>query len=159
MTHLMSGPGGALATIAALVGLFLGAGALGGTLAEAFAPGSWIAAVAGFFALPLAFAVGMQAWYGLALLILIPRLLGRIRGPRGGPEPARPTSGIGIPGSFVFLPLSSAAGAAAGVVVGLASPTHSVWLVALVYWLVGTLHGALAWRLARWGVLIPPESV
>lgn len=155
----MSAPAGTLATIAAFVGLFLGAGALGGTLAEALAPGSWIAAVAGFFALPIAFAVGMQAWYGLALLILIPRLLGRIRGMRGGPAPIRQTSGISIPGAFVFLPLSSAAGAAAGLVVGLASPTHSVWLVALVYWLVGTLHGALAWRLARGGVLVPPESL
>ena len=78
---------------------------------------------------------------------------------RGGPAPIRQTSGISIPGAFVFLPLSSAAGAADGLVVGLASPTHSVWLVALVYWLVGTLHGALAWRLARGGVLVPPESL
>jgi hypothetical protein len=44
-------------------------------------------------------------------------------------------------------------------VVGLASSTHPAWLVALVYWLVGTGHGALAWRLARRGVLMPPESI
>jgi len=150
---------GALAIIAAFVGLFLGGGAVGGALAAAFAPGSWIAAVAGFFALPLAFAAGMQAWYGLALLSLIPRLLGRLRGgPARSAQGARARGG-GIPGSFVFLPLGSAAGAAAGLVVGLASSTHSGWLVALVYWLVGTGYGALTWRLARGGVLIPPESL
>ena len=58
----MHTPAGTLAVIAAFVGLFLGGAALGGALAEAFAPGSWIASVAGFFALPLAFAAGLQAW-------------------------------------------------------------------------------------------------
>ena len=128
-------------------------------MAEAFAPGSWIAAVAGFFALPLAFAAGMQAWYGLALLSLIPRLLGRVRGLQAGPAPSGEAPSRSIPGSFVFLPLGSVAGAAAGIVVGLASSAHPTWLVALVYWLVGTGHGAAAWRLARGGVLIPPESI
>jgi hypothetical protein len=51
------------------------------------------------------------------------------------------------------------AGLVSGLVVGIMSPTHPAWLVALLYWLVGTGHGALAWRLARMGVLIPPESV
>lgn len=148
-----------LAIIAAFVGLFLGGAAIGGALADVYAPGSWIAAVAGFFALPLAFAVGLQAWYGLALLSLIPRLLGRVRGVQAQRAPSGQTPGAGIPGSFVFLPLGSVAGAAAGIVVGLASSTHPAWLVALVYWLVGTGHGALAWRLARGGVLIPPESI
>ena len=152
-------PAGTLAIVTALVGLFLGGGALGGALAEAFAPGSWIAAVAGFFALPLAFAGGLQAWYGLALLSLIPRLLGRALRLRPQPVPSEQVAGRSIPGSFVFLPLGSAAGAAAGMVVGLASSTHPTWVVALVYWLVGTGHGALAWRLARAGILIPPESI
>jgi hypothetical protein len=145
-----------LAVIAAFAGLFLGGAAIGGALAGVYAPGSWIAAVAGFFALPLAFAVGLQAWYGLALLSLIPRLLGRLWGSKTPPERV-PVAGI--PGSFVFLPLSAGAGATAGLVVGLASSTQPAWLVALVYCLVGTGHGALAWRLARGGVLIPPESV
>jgi hypothetical protein len=150
---------GTLAITAAFAGLFLGGAALGGALAEAFAPGSWIAAVAGFFALPLAFAAGMQAWYGLALLSLIPRLLARMRGSQARPAPRGQALNASIPGSFVFLPLGSLAGAAAGMVVGLASSTHPAWLVALVYWLVGTGHGALAWRLARRKVLIPPESI
>lgn len=112
----MPAAAGTLAIVAAFAGLFLGGAATGGALAEVFAPGSWVAAVAGF-------------------------------------------SAPGIPGSLVFLPLGSVAGAAAGMVVGLASSTHPAWLVALVYWLVGTGHGALAWRLARRGVLMPPESI
>lgn len=152
-------PPGTLAIIGAFAGLFLGGGALGGALAEVFASGSWIAAVAGFFALPLAFAVSMQLWYGLALLSLIPRLIGRMRGMSPPPPLRRHAPGAGIPGSFVFLPLSSVAGAAAGIVVGLASSTHPFWLIALVYWLVGTGHGAVARRLARAGVLMPPESI
>lgn len=147
-----------LAIIAAFLGLFLGGAAAGGALAGAFAPGSWIAEVVGFFALPLAFAAGLQAWYGLALLSLIPRFLGWLRGSRPLPVRRRQSASSSIPGSFVFLPLGSVAGATAGIVVGLASSTHPGWLVALVYWIVGTGHGALAWRLAHRGFLIPPES-
>ena len=150
---------GTLAILAAFVGLSLGGAAIGGALAEVFAPGSWIAAVAGFFALPVAFAGGLQAWYGLALLSLIPRLLGRLRGSPARPATSGQPPGAGIPGSFVFLPLSSGAAALAGIAVGLASSTHPAWLAALVYWLVGTCHGALAWRLAQGGFLMPPESI
>ena len=150
---------GTLGIIAALVGLFLGGAAVGGAMAGVFAPESWIASVAGFFALPVAFAIGLQAWYGLALLSVIPLLLGRARGSRGPRDPSVQTSRMSIPGSFVFLPLSSVAGAIAGIVVGLASSTHPLWLVALLYWTVGTGHGALAWRLARGGFLMPPESI
>jgi hypothetical protein len=147
------------ATIAAFLGLFLGGAAIGGGLAGAFAAGSWIAAVAGFFALPLAFAGGLQAWYGLALLILVPRVLGNLLGLSSAPVPRGPAARPSIPGSFVFLPFSSVAGAAAGIVVGLASSTHPAWVVAVVYWIVGTAHGAFAWRLARGGYLMPPESI
>jgi hypothetical protein len=58
-----------------------------------------------------------------------------------------------------LLPLSSAAGALAGIVTGMMSSTASVWLVVLAYWLAGTAHGLLAWRLARGGALLPPESI
>jgi len=154
----MSSAPGPFIILAAFVGLFFGGAAVGGALAEAFAPGSWIAAVAGFFALPLAFAFGLQGWYGLALLSLIPRLLGRLRGLRRLDGRSGRAKGASIPGSFVFLPLGSLAGATAGIVVGLVSPTHPAWLVVLVYWTVGTGHGAVAWRLARGRYLLPPES-
>lgn len=132
--------------------LFLGAGALGGCLSRGLAPGSWPAEVVGFFALPVAFAIGMQMWFGLALLSVIPRLLGR-----GRLRPATPRAPL--PGGFVFLPLSSLAGTLAGVATGLLSRIHSFWWVALLWWGVGTLHGLLAWRLARTGYLMPPESL
>ena len=47
----------------------------------------------------------------------------------------------------------------AGSVSECASTTHPAWLVALAYWLAGTLHGLIAWRLARRGILIPPQTV
>ena len=132
--------------------LFLGAGALGGFLARGLAPESWPAEVVGFFALPVAFAIGMQLWFGLALLSVIPRLLGRRRVRPASPGPA-------VPGGVVFLPLSSVAGMLAGVTTGLLSRIHPFWWVALLWWGVGTLHGLLAWRLARTGYLVPPESI
>jgi hypothetical protein len=148
------------ATIAAFLTLFLGSAALGGLLAETFAPGSWIATVVGFFAWPMAFAMSLQAWFGLALLLVVPRVLGLLWRKRSGmPTAASSSSFPPPPGAFVFLPISSATGLLAGFVVGLLSPTHSIWFVTLVYWLVGTAHGALGWQLARVGVLVPPESL
>jgi hypothetical protein len=151
----MTGSPGPLATVSALLGLFLGGAAAGLGLARALAPGSWLAELVSFFALPVAFAVGLQAWYGLALLSLIPRLLRRMSVSNLPPTPDQPRP---LSGTFVFLPLSSAAGALAGAVAGLSSATSPSWLVFLVYWLTGTVHGLLAWRLARGGVLLPPES-
>ena len=142
----------ALVALSYLV-LFPGGAALGISLARSLAPGSWPAEVVGFFALPVAFAIGLQLWFGLALLSVIPRLLGRGRGRRL----ASPLAGL--PGGFVFLPLSSLAGALAGVTTGLLSRVHPFWWVALLWWGVGTLHGLLAWRLARTGYLVPPESL
>ena len=133
--------------------LFLGAAAVGGFLARSLAPGSWLAEVVGFSALPVAFAIGLQLWFGLALLSVIPRLLRR----RPGIRPAAPNAGLF--GGFVFVPLSSVAGALAGVAIGMLSRIHPVWWVALLWWGVGTLHGLLVWRLARTGYLMPPESL
>jgi hypothetical protein len=148
-----------VAIISALLGLFLGGGAAGIGLARALAPDSWVAETVSFFALPVAFAAGLQAWYGLALFSLIPRVLRWLSGPHASPAGVRLTRPVQLPGSFVFLPLSSGAGTVAGIVVGLVSSTYPVWFVVLVYWLVGTIHGLLAWRLAHRGVLLPPESI
>lgn len=150
-------PPSALPLIGAVLGLFLGGGALGGALAAVFAPGSWIAAAVSFFALPVAFAGAMQAWYGLALFGAVVRLLRMRRRPK--PADGRPVLRGALPGSFVFVPFSSAAGALAGLVVGLTSTEYSGWLAGILWWLVGTAHGLLGWRLARSGVLLPPESI
>lgn len=142
----------------AMFGLFLGGGGIGLWLADVLAPGSRAAQAVSFFALPLAFAAGLQLWYGLALLSVVPRLLGFGRS-RPRPRPSGSAVRPDLPGSVVFVPLSSGIAAIAGIVVGLLSPTEAAWLVALVYWLAGTAHGLVAWRLARRGVLLPPESV
>jgi hypothetical protein len=139
------------------MGLFFGGAGAGLVLAERLARGSWPAEFVSFFALPLAFAVGLQSWLGLALLVEAGRWLrsGRSAGARRRGAPGEPGSPAG---SVVFLPLGSAAGILAGIVVGLLSPTHPAWQVALAYWLVGTLHGLLAWRLARAGFLLLPDG-
>jgi hypothetical protein len=146
--------GGALALIAALLALFPGSAALGAGLAEWLAPGSWVAQIAGFFALPLAFAAGLQMWIGVAIFGAIVRLL-----IRGRSAAAMERTGASLPGSFVFFPLSSGAGLLAGVVVGLVPAAESWPGAVAVFWLVGTLHGWVAWRLARSGVLVPPDSM
>jgi hypothetical protein len=146
---------GALPMVVALLVLFLGAGVAGLWLAGTFAPGSFIAEAASMFALPVAFAISLQAWYGLALFGAFARLLWH----RGRPPRPTSTANRRLSGSIVFLPVSSIIGAVTGLLVGLLSSTHPAWLVALVYWIVGTVHGAAAWRLARSGVLVPPESI
>jgi hypothetical protein len=155
----MKDPRSPLAVLLAFLFLFLGGGALGLGLAEALAPGSWTAQAVSLFAFPVAFAVSLQAWYGLALIGLIPRLLANLRSRGSRVRERSAAEPVSLPGAFVFLPVTSALGAFAGLVVGLVSATQPLWVVAPVYWLTGTLHGALAWRLARQGLLLPPESV
>jgi hypothetical protein len=149
---------GPLPLILALLGLFLGSAVIGVALARTFAPGSFLADIVSFFALPVAFAFGLKAWFGLALAGAAIRVIGmrRTHAVQGSTPRAATTP---LPGSFVFLPLSSGAGAAAGIVVAIVSTRGSGWLAWLTYWIVGTLHGLVAWRLARAGVLMPPESV
>jgi hypothetical protein len=143
-----------LGFIASLLVLFLGGGAIGSWLGDLLAPGSWVAQAVSFFALPVAFAAGLQAWYGVAIIGMVFRLL-RWSVTAGAPPPTT----RGIPGGFVFVPISSTAGIIAGLITGLVSPTHSTLFVVLVYWCVGTAHGLSAWLLARAGWLVPPETV
>jgi hypothetical protein len=145
-----------LSIACAFFGLFIGGALVGLGLARLLAPGSWWADALSGFALPLAFVLSLQAWFGLALLSLIPRLVRRLLGrdPWGSAPPLPP-----IPGAAAFVPISSAIGLVVGIAVGWLSATHALWLVASVYWLVGTFYGLLAWRLARAGLLLPPENV
>ena len=147
--------GGALALLAALAALFPGSAAVGVLLAERLAPGSWLAQIVGFFALPLAFVAGLQMWIGVAIFGAIVRLLIGRRRSIG----RRTETRAALPGSVVFLPLSSAAGLAAGLIVGVVPASPSLLLAIAVFWLLGTLHGWLAWRLARAGVLVPPDTM
>jgi hypothetical protein len=60
---------------------------------------------------------------------------------------------------LVFLPLGSMAGLIAGLIIGALSATRPFFAVLMIFWLVGTLHGFAAWRLARNGYLMPPEEL
>ena len=149
---------GPLPLILALLVLFLGGAVIGVALARTFAPGSFLAEAVSFFALPVAFAFGLKAWFGLALAGAAIRVIGMRRSDAAQSQTAREETRP-LAGSFVFLPLSSGAGALAGIVVAIVSTRGSGWLAWVTYWTVGTLHGFVSWRLARAGVLMPPESV
>lgn len=141
----------ALPMVVGLAVLFFGGAAVGDWLARTFAPGSWLAEAVGFFALPVALALSLQTWYGLALFGMLARLVtGRLA---AGPSRRAP-----LPGSIVFLIFSSLMGGSTGVLVGILSSTQPVWMVVLAFWTLGTVHGLVGWRLARAGVLMPPES-
>ena len=157
----MPEPRGFFGVAASFVGLFLGAGVIGDGLARLLAPGSFLAEAAGLFALPVAFAGSLQAWYGLALLSIAPRLVAMLFGRgRGAAAPAGSLpSNAPLPGAFVFLPFSATAGILAGIFVGALSSTQPFLLVAAIFTSVGLLHGWAGWRLARAGYLMPPETV
>lgn len=141
----------ALPMVVALAVLFFGGAAVGDWLARTFAPGSWLAEAVGFLALPVAFALSLQAWYGLALFGMLARLLtGRLA--------SAPSRGAQLPGSIVFLISSSLIGGSTGVLVGILSSTQPFWTVVFAFWTLGTVHGLAGWRLARAGVFMPPES-
>jgi hypothetical protein len=147
-----------LIVVTILAVAFFGAGGLGLALAAALAPGSQVASAISFLLFPFAMISGFNAWLGLAVLILAPQLIARLlrRGPSRGPTDARRE--VIPPGSWAFLPISSAVALAGGIVVGFFSVTHEVWFVALVYWMVGTAYGAILWFLARIGYLPFPDS-
>jgi hypothetical protein len=141
--------------VLAIVGLFLGGGLAGDLLARWLAPGSWVAEVAGLFALPVAFALSLQFWYGFALLALVPRVIAMLAGRRPAIAAGQRPS---LPGAFVFLPASTTTGVLAGLITGIFGST--AFLAALLIWTAaGVAHGWLGWRLARRGYLVPPESV
>ena len=156
----MSGPGTRSGWLiaASFVVLFPGGAAVGDLLARTLAPGSFVAEAVSFFALPVAFAMALQAWYGFAIVsvaaTLWRMLVRRAKGAAGRAFAPRRH----LPGAFVFLPFSVGASAFAGAVAGLLSPTRPALLVFLVYLAGGLLHGLAAWRLARAGYLMPPEA-
>ena len=133
---------GPLPLILALLVLFLGGAVIGVALARTFAPGSFLAEAVSFFALPVAFAFGLKAWFGLALAGAAIRVIGMRRSDAAQSQTPREET----------RPL-------AGIVVAIVSTRGSGWLAWVTYWTVGTLHGFVSWRLARAGVLMPPESV
>lgn len=144
-----------LAQVLAVFGSFAAGPLLGMVLARAFAPGSFAADAVGAFALPLAFVAGMFAWFGLGFAHAIFHLLVWLvrREPR---EALRARAGVIPAGYGAFVPISIAAGTAAGLVTGIAAP-GSFARPLLAWILAGAAYGFTLRRLAALGYLPFPE--
>lgn len=147
-----------LIVVTVLAVAFFGAGGLGLALAATLAPGSQVASAISFLLLPAALILGFNAWLGLAILILVPQLIVRLLRPGPSRVLVEARREVVPPGSWAFLPMSSVIALAGGIVVGFLSVAYQGWVVALVYWLVGTIYGASLWFLARTGYLPFPDS-
>lgn len=147
-------------TVPLIMLLFLGGGMLGLRLAEQVAPESGIAAFAGLFMLPMAFAAGLQLWLGFALVAAIGYLMRHLlRLARRAPASAeRIVPAMIPPGSFAFLPCGLVCGGAAGLVTGFVASEAGFLMVLFAYLGVGCAYGLLCWQLARNGWLPFPEG-
>ena len=147
-----------LIVLALAVALFGGA-ALGLGLAHVMAPRSIVADIVGFFVFPLAFALGWQAWIGLAIALSLPRLFRRLRRreePEVEPDEDR-AQAAELPGAGVFVPIAMGMGLGCGVLVGVVS-TWPLPVVLVVYTFAGLAYGLMLWWLASAGLLLWPEE-
>jgi hypothetical protein len=136
---------------------FLGGPVIGLLLARAVAPDSFVAEAVGAFMLPLAFAGGMQLWLGAAIATAVVQLVRRVAS--GGPW--RPSSEALVdvpPGAFAFVPVSTGAGMAGGLMVGFVSSSLPFLVCWQLYAAVGAAYGVAVWQLARAGYLPFPEQ-
>lgn len=127
---------------------------VGGGLAAWLAPGSILADVVGTFALPLAWIGGMVAWVGLAIVVLVLRLVGWLLGSRDRERVRAPQI---PPGHGTFVAIAGGLSVIAGIVTGIAR--DGSFFEALMVWTgVGLAYGmALRW-LASNGYLPFPEG-
>ena len=137
------------AQVLVLALLFVGGGAAGALLPAWLAPGSFAAEAVGFFSFVVPFALGMQAWLGLAIVLA---LWGHIRRLRH-PDAVRPTRADIPSGSFVFVPISTTIVGIAGLVIGLLGSSLGVLGTFTLYLLLGLLYGLACWTAARSGYL------
>jgi len=147
-----------LIVLALAVALFGGA-ALGLGLAHVMAPRSIVADIVGFFVFPLAFALGWQAWIGLAIALSLPRLFRRLRrreDPEVEPDEDR-AQAAELPGAGVFVPIAMGMGLGCGVLVGVVS-TWPLPAVLVAYTFGGLAYGLMLWWLANAGFLLWPEE-
>ena len=137
-------------------GSFVSGPILGVALACLAAPKSTLAAGLGMFVFPVSFALGLQAWLGLAIVTAMIQLVRRLT----AGEPWRPTGRAiaAVPsGSFAFVPISVGLGLLAGVFIGVLPDTHSLVGTVLLYTSAGAIYGMAVWQLARRGYLPFPE--
>ena len=150
----------AWAQVAATALVFFGGAAAGTTLAAYAAPGSTLAQVVAFLALPLALVTGFQLWLGAALLLLLPRLVRAIRRREWRPDVRTPPEEVLFvpPGHAVFVVTGAGWGSIAGLVVGLVPSAHSFLGAAGAFVALGVGYGLLTRELARAGLLPFPDE-
>jgi hypothetical protein len=133
--------------------LFLGGGAAGVGLSRSLAPESWAAQFVGLFSLSLPFAIGMQAWLGLALTTEMWRAV--TRGGRHASDAARTE----VPaGSFAFVPACVLLVGAAGLLIGTFGSSLGVLLTTGLYLALGLSYGVACWLYAKNGYLPFPHE-
>lgn len=133
--------------------LFLGGGAAGVGLSRSLAPESWAAQFVGLFSLSLPFAIGMQAWLGLALTTEIWRAVKRGGRPAGGVARADIPSG-----SFAFVPTCVLLAGVAGLLIGILGSSLGVLLTTGLYLALGLSYGVACWLYAKNGYLPFPHE-
>jgi len=132
------------------IGLFFAGGAIGAGLAAWLAPGSGVAAMTSFLALPAAFMLSLVLWQGLTAVIMLFRLLLRRR--------AREASGTATALSqlarkaWVLVPLPMMFLGAAGLISGALGDT-AFFVTLFVYIFSGGVYGLICYYLGRTGRL------
>lgn len=146
-------------TLPIFFGLFFGGGYLGMQVSRAVAPGSGLAELVSFLALPAAFVIGIVAWAGAALPGAARRFLRLLRKKQGlasaGDDGLKATI---PPGTFAFVPAALFTCLPAGAIVGAVSASFGFGWVLFLYAALGLAYGAACWRLARTGYLPFPRE-
>lgn len=130
------------------VGVFFGGGAIGNLLSAWLAPGSGVAALASFLALPAAFMISMVAWQGLSIFLAVIRYLLK----RQRPPPEMSELDVILGKAWMLVPLPVVFLAMAGMVTGIISKTGFITVV-MVYAVVGLAYGVGCYLLGRRGML------
>jgi len=153
----------AFSEIVLFLALFGGGGASGYFAAGALAPGSELAAFVGLVMLPVGFALGISAWQGLVVLIVVPRFLwGLIRNRRerdlrrAAEASLKQFRNTRPPGAWVFVPVCFGVAAAAGLLMALSPAAQAKIVTVAACAFLGLVYGAILWRLARSGRLPMP---
>ena len=145
-----------LLSAGALIAAFFGGAAIGEGQAAWLAPESAAAEFVSFFHLPLAFVVGVSVWMGMGIVVVAAKVLGRLLRGEGRRRHSGPPVTPVPSGAWIFLPVASASGLFAGLLVG--GLTSAIWTTLPVYWATGTIYGAVVFALANAGYLPFPDA-
>jgi hypothetical protein len=149
------------AQVGATFGVLFGGAGAGMALARVVAPGSNVAQMVAFLALPLALVTGFQLWLGAAIVLLLPRLVRVIRRREWQADVHAPVEKICEvpPGHGAFVVTGTGWGAAAGLIVGVLPAAASFVVAAGAFIALGLGYGVLTRALAKHGLLpFPVES-